>query len=243
MRALVPTGNPDSLVEIEQRPDPIPADDDVLIQVDAFSLNRADLLYLNVPASQWRVGIDFAGTVVKPAANGSGPKSGAYVMAHNPAGGGGAESATASAHLAIELPPRFEATVAAALPLAGLTAYRLVREARVKPGCRLLITGATGGVGHMVVELALRAGAEGHSARACSRRVGTACASWERPSYSRCWMASGPFDVLLESVGGAVMGEAVQKLSHRGLILWFGEASGQPVTLDFFRLFGGAARV
>jgi NADPH:quinone reductase len=45
--------------------------------------------------------------------------------------------------------------------------------------------------------------------------------------------ASGPFEVVFESVGGAVMGEAVRKLGRRGLVLWFGEASGQPVPLVF----------
>jgi NADPH:quinone reductase len=238
MRALLSSGQSDVLVTIAHRPDPVPADDEIVVRVEAFSLNRADLLHLNMPNSQWRVGIDFAGTVIRAAGIGRGPAVGARVMAHNPAGGGAAELATASVHRVVVLPSQFEFAAAAALPLAGLTAYRLINEAKLKAGSRMLITGATGGVGHLAVELAIKAGAE---VVALVRRKEAARRLQEFGASVITWIAgaAGTFNVVLESVGGAVMAEAVGKLAPRGLVLWFGEASGQPVTLDFFSMFGG----
>lgn len=238
MRALLSSGQSNVPITIVNRPEPVPADDEILVRVEAFSLNRADLHRLNMPNSQWRVGLDFAGTVIQAAANGRGPEVGARVMANNPAGGGAAELATASVHRVAELPPQLEFTTAAALPLAGLTAYRLIHAANLKVGSRVLITGATGGVGHLAVELAIRAGAE---VVAFARResAGQRLKELGASVITSIADATGSFNVLLESIGGAVMAEAVSKLAPHALVLWFGEASRQPVTLDFFSMFGG----
>ncbi|MCP2261618.1 Zinc-binding dehydrogenase [Streptoalloteichus tenebrarius] len=51
--------------------------------------------------------------------------------------------------------------------------------------------------------------------------------------------AERPFDVVLESIGGAHLSTAVSRARRDGLVLWFGQASGQPVTLDFFDYVAG----
>jgi NADPH:quinone reductase-like Zn-dependent oxidoreductase len=48
-----------------------------------------------------------------------------------------------------------------------------------------------------------------------------------------------PFDVVMESIGGAVLPRALRRLRAGGLLLWFGQASRTPVTLDFFAIFAG----
>lgn len=238
MLALVQTGNIDSPVKFDERPDPDPAADQLLIKVEAFSLNRADFLYLRSPGSDWRVGVDFVGTVIKPTSQGNGPKMGARVLAHNPAGGGGAQLAVAPARHAVELPAGFDTAVAASLPLAGLVALRLIREAHLQPGQRVLITGATGGVGPIATELAIRAGAV-VTALVPDLSMATRLRELGASIVSSLDDVSEPFDVVLESIGGEVMAAAIAKLRRRGLVLWFGQASGQPVTLNFFSVIGG----
>lgn len=238
MRALVRTDNPDNPVTIDERPDPVPTEDQLLIKVEAFSLNRADYLYLSMPGVDWRVGMDFVGTVVKPASHGHSPQIAARVLVHNPAGGGGAEFATVPTRHVIELPDGFDTAVAAGLPLAGLMALRMIREAHLQPGQHVLITGATGGVGPLTVELAILAGAK---VTALVRDLSTATRLRELGAHVVFSLddVAEPFDVILESVGGEVMAEAIGKLQRSGLVLWFGQASGQPVTLNFFSLLGG----
>jgi len=238
MRALIKTDNIDNIVTIGEKSTPIPTDDQLIVKVDAFSLNRADYLYLDILGVDWTVGIDFVGTVIKSAENGCGTKVGKRVMVHNPTGGGGAEFAAISINHAIELPDNFDVTIAAALPLAGLMALRLIREANLQSGHHVLITGATGGVGYITTQLAINAGAK---VTVLVRDVSTAIRLQKLGAtvVSSLNNITESFDIILESIGGEVMAEAIGKLKRNGLILWFGQASGQPIHLDFFSLFGG----
>lgn len=54
-------------------------------------------------------------------------------------------------------------------------------------------------------------------------------------------LADGPFDLVLESAGGASLAHALDRLRPGGTLIWFGEASREPVTIDFFRLLYGAS--
>ncbi|MBW4718676.1 zinc-binding dehydrogenase [Saccharothrix obliqua] len=243
MRALVPTGEPDVLVAPAEVPDPAPTADEAVVRVVASSLNRADLLYLTSaprlrPHEAWRPGDDVAGVVVAAAADGSGPAVGDRVVGHSPAGGGWAEYAAVATDRVAALVPGVDFATAAALPTAGTTAARLVRAAGPLLGRRVLLTGATGGVGHYVVELAAAAGAE-------VTAVAAPTEPWQRlPELGAEVVhdvadARAPFDVVLESVGGTHLTSALAKLRRGGLALWFGQASGTPVTLDFFAFFQG----
>lgn len=50
----------------------------------------------------------------------------------------------------------------------------------------------------------------------------------------------GPFDMVLESTGGASLARGLDRLRPGGTLIWFGQASREPVTIDFFRLLDGA---
>ncbi|MEE9926380.1 MAG: zinc-binding dehydrogenase [Brucella anthropi] len=236
MRALIATGNIDRLVEMGEVATPSPSEHEILVEVEAFSLNRPDFLWLAAPGSQWRVGIDFVGRVTKPARDGTGPARGDRVMVHAPHGGGGAEFAVAHARQAVTLPAEISNPVAAALPLAGLVALRLIRDAGIRRGHRVLITGATGGVGHLAVQLALNTGATVTALARPIEKTDSIEARGARVIHSLDDV-SEPFDVILESIGGDTLTQALLKLSHKGLVMWFGAASGQAASIDFFSFF------
>ncbi|WP_067489089.1 zinc-binding dehydrogenase [Actinomadura hibisca] len=237
MKALIATGRADEPVALADLDEPVPQPDQALVRVAAFSVNRGETFKLENPQG-WLPGKDIAGTVVRAAADGSGPSAGERVVAHLP-GGGWAELAAATTADLVALPPYVPFTTAAALPLAGITALRLLRAAGSVTGRRVLITGASGGVGHYVVELAAAAGAEITAVSATperGRRLRELGAAAVVPDAAA---ASGPFDVVLESVGGRSLPAALARLAPHGTLIWFGQASREPVTLDFFDFFAG----
>ncbi|WP_037914217.1 zinc-binding dehydrogenase [Actinacidiphila yeochonensis] len=238
MRALLPTGQAGALVVAGEAEEPVPEPGQALVKVEAFSLNRGELSRLRgAPRPGLRPGKDIAGLVVQGAADGSGPRTGQRVVAHPPHGGWAEYAAVGTDRLAV-LPEGVDAVTAAALPLAGLTALRLLRTAGCLSGRSLLLTGASGGVGHYVTELAVAAGAEVTAVTATPER-GARLAEFGARVVHRLADAQGPFHVVMESVGGASTAGALALLRPRGELIWFGQASREPAVLDFFRFFDG----
>lgn len=238
MRAFVPSPDPQRLVELADVVEPSPASDEVVVEVAAYSVNRGETFLLERPPEGWRPGKDIAGTVVKSAADGTGPEVGAHVVAHPPSAGWAERVAVKTAQIAA-LPEGVHETVAAALPLAGLTALRLLRVAGPVASRRLLMTGASGGVGHYFTELAAAAGAELTVLTATPERGARLRELGAHEVVQNLDDAAGPFDIVLESVGGHLTQQALVKLRTRGTLIWFGQASRTPPTLDFFRFWEG----
>jgi NADPH:quinone reductase-like Zn-dependent oxidoreductase len=144
----------------------------LLVRVHAASPNAADwhLLrgkpYLVRPQLGWRrprhqtFGTDVAGTVAAVGRGVAGFAVGDRVVA-NSGGRGFAEFAPLRADLTVELPDHVTFQEAATLPIAGVTALQGLRDvAGVGPGDRVLVNGASGGVGHFAVQIAVLLGAE-----------------------------------------------------------------------------------
>lgn len=239
MKALLPTGDPADLVVLGEAEEPRPGPGQVLVKVEAFSVNRGEILRLRgaLPGVGLRPGKDIAGLVVQAAADGSGPRTGQRVVGHPPGGGWAEYAAVDTGRLAV-LPDAVPAATAAALPLAGLTALRLLRTAGAMAGRSLLVTGASGGVGHYVTELAVAAGAEVTAVSATARR-GRRLAEFGATVVQDLAAAGGPFHTVMESVGGPTTARALALLRPRGELIWFGQASRQPAALDFFAFFDG----
>ncbi|MEY9877432.1 NADPH2:quinone reductase [Streptacidiphilus sp. MAP12-33] len=237
MRAFTATGRAERTVELSEVPQPQPRADEALVKVDAYSVNRGETFVLENPPPGWRPGKDVAGLVVQPAADGSGPAAGRRVVAHPPDSGWAEYVPVPTASLA-ELPDEVGTVAAAALPLAGLTALRLLRTAGALAGRRVLLTGASGGVGHYVVELAVAAGAQVTAVSSSAGR-GAALAGFGATVVERVEDAAGPFDVVLESTGGPNLAAALARLTPGGQLIWFGQASREPATLSFFDLLRG----
>ncbi|MEU1672159.1 zinc-binding dehydrogenase [Streptomyces roseifaciens] len=241
MHRLIPTGDAARPVAFAEVPQPVPEPGEALIKVEAFAPNRGETFLLEQPRAGHLPGKDVAGLVVQAAADGSGPGIGTRVVGH-PAQGGWAEYAAVPTHSLAVLPDGIDSVRAAALPLAGITALRLLRTAGSLTGRRVLLTGASGGVGHYVTELAVGAGAELTAVTATPER-GERLAALGAEVVHDVAAARGPFDVVLESTAGPDLPLALAKVRPGGTLVWFGQASRTPVTLDFFELLSGPERV
>lgn len=239
---LIATGDTD-LVGLDEVALPDPTPDQATVAVAAASVNRGEILLLEAGRTDGH-GKDVSGTVTRPAADGSGPPAGTRVVAHLD-GGGWAEQVNVTTDRLVPLPEAVDTEAAATLPLAGLTALRLLRVVQREEARRVLLTGASGGVGHVFCELA--AGAR-IAVTAVSRSPDRGARLLELGAESvvaAVEEAGGDFDVALDSVGGSTTGGALIELRPGGLLVWFGQASGTPAALDFFAVMDGpgAARL
>jgi NADPH:quinone reductase-like Zn-dependent oxidoreductase len=155
-------GGPD-VIRYEDAPKPAPGPGEVLIKVAAAGFNPADGgdrsgRYRSVTLP-FTLGFDVSGTVEEADA-GSGFAMGDGVIGRLDHGGASAEYAVAPADVLVRAPERIPLSDAAAIPVAGLTAWQAVNEhAQLKSGQRVLVNGAGGGVGGFAVQLAKLAGA------------------------------------------------------------------------------------
>ena len=145
------------IVGIDPRP---PLSDGALVSVRAFSPNRGEVRRAERAAESVRIGRDVAGVVDASAADGSGPPAGTRVVGFSPRMEGRAEQVPVRTGYLCPIPDGVSDAVAATLPVAGLTALHAVDECGAIMGTRVLVTGATGGVGMFAVQLARAAGGD-----------------------------------------------------------------------------------
>jgi NADPH:quinone reductase len=226
MLALVNTPKGPAPVEIREVPEPQPTRTEALLAVHSFSLNRGELRSFVNNEEGWIPGQDISGTILQPAADGSGPPAGARVVALTDEFGW-AQRVAVPAHRV------------AALPVAGLTALRALRHGGALLGQRVLITGAAGGVGHLAVQLAAHSGAHvtavaGRAERADGRReLGASDVVLGIEN------AQGRFWLILESAGGASLSTALKLVEAKGTVVVYGNSSGEPSTIGFADFRGG----
>ena len=244
MLALVAAPNALAKVELREVPEPSPDPHEALVRVRAISLNRGEVNRAMQAADGWRPGWDIAGEVLQSALDGSGPPVGTRVVGLLPEGGWCEYVAVPTAHLSA-IPDGCSFAAAAALPVAGLTALRGLGVAGRLLGKRVLVTGGAGGVGRFAVQLGKLAGAEvtavvGRPERAAGlRELGAANV------VVGIEAATGPFDLILESVGGASLARALSLVGRGGTVVTLGNSSREATTFDprdfFFaggRLYG-----
>jgi len=164
-------GPPEVLV-VETIEKPVPADDQLLVRVHAASINPADWHFIRgtpylirmdfgfgAPENP-RIGIDFAGTVEAVGRNVARFKPGDEVFGGRNGALADYITVTEGGNLALK-PAGVSFEQAAAVNVAGLTALQTLRDrAALKPGQRVLINGASGGVGTFAVQIAKSLGAE-----------------------------------------------------------------------------------
>jgi NADPH2:quinone reductase len=258
MRALAATGDA-GLIGFARVPVPVPKEGEALVEVRAVSLNRGELHRLETAQPAWRPGWDFAGVVSEvPTSGGArdlpGTVSGGPGPEEAPAPGtrvfGMASQAAWAEEMAVPIgslapiPDGLSFEEAAALPVAGLSALRMLRLYGDLSGRRVRVTGAAGGVGRYAVQLAHRAGAS------VTAVVG-------RPERERGLLELGAgeivgvddtgeepeFDLILESVGGGSLRDALMMCAPGGLVVSFGNSSRSPTGFSVSDFYPKQARL
>lgn len=233
MQAMVPDSRTAGRVRMDRVEAPKAEDGEVIIDVRALSINRGETLQLERPAAGWRPGKDVAGVISSVGRDVEGFETGMRVVAHAEASGW-AERVAVAADRVARLPDGIGWQTAAPLGLASLTALRLTRVTGPLASRRVLLTGASGGVGHAFVQLAAAQGAEvtavSRSADHGARLLELGAAKVVRHIDD----TSEPFDIAIESTGGLAPGQAWARLIQHGQLVWLGQASHEPAVLDFF---------
>ncbi len=231
------------VLALAEVPGPNPAADQLVAEVRAISLNRGEVRSVARAAEGAIPGWDVAGTVLEPAQLGASPSRGTRVVAMLDGGGWAERVAIPVARVAV-IPDGVGFDVAATLPIAGLTAVRALELGAPLRGSRVLVTGASGGVGQFVVQLAALEGANvtAVSSRAAQHEALRALGA--RDVVARIDDAKGPFDLILESVGGPSLTKAIELVGSEGVVAVFGNSSEQDSTLNARTLFNkGAATI
>lgn len=232
MKAIVNTPDGPRIAAVD---DPRPAGNAALVAVRAFSLNRGELALLEARTEQWRPGQDVAGVVVEPAVDGSGPPAGSRVLALVEEAGWAELAAVPTDRLAV-LPDQVSIEQAAALPLAGLTALRTLRLGGDLLGRRVLVTGASGGVGGTQVQLAAAAGAE-VTAVAGARHHDILLTHGTTSAVDDPAAARGAYDLVADWVGGGFLSAAIGKVAPRGTVV-LGSGSPDKTPINIYDFFG-----
>lgn len=243
MRALVAAPGTPGGIELRDVPEPEPAVNQAVVEERAVSLNRGECTALHQAEDGWRPGWDLAGVVADPAADGSGPAEGTRVVAWVN-GGSWAERAAVRTDHAAEIPAGLDFDVASTLPVAGLTALGTLARGGSLLAKRVAITGAAGGVGRFAVQLAARAGAHVIAVVGSPERASGLAELGANEIVEGLAAQGEPFDLVIESAGGASLAAAVARIAPEGVIVSFGNSSNEPVTFDprtFYRK--GPARI
>lgn len=237
MRAIVleHTGGPEALVSRDV-PEPVTGEGEELVRVRAVGVNYLELLvrtdrYTRAPELPWIPGLEVAGET----------ESGRRVLGLvRQSGGGYAERVAVDAGWLFDLPPEATFEEGAAFAMAFLTAWLpLTRQAPVRPGMRLLVTAAAGGVGSAAVQVGRALGAEVVAAVGSEEKAAlplslgaTAVATYERLEEL------GRVDVVLDPVGGDVLVSALRQLEPLGVAVAVGYAGGAWARVDPAQLVG-----
>jgi putative PIG3 family NAD(P)H quinone oxidoreductase len=240
----------DGEVVVAEHPDPQPGAGEVLVAVRAAGLNGADMLqragrYPAPTGSPADVpGLELAGEV---RARGPGAErfaEGARVMAIV-GGGGQAELAVVHERQLMPVPEPLDWPEAGGVPEVFTTAHdALFTQAGLRAGERLLVHGAAGGVGTAAVQLGRAAGAHvTATVRSAELRDAVAELGAHAVLDPEGFETHGPFDVVLELVGGPNLAADVNALATGGRVVVIGVGAGPKAELNLLALMGVRGRV
>jgi putative PIG3 family NAD(P)H quinone oxidoreductase len=238
--------------------DPIWGSADVLVEVRATALNRADLMqaaghYPPPPGASDILGLEMAGVIRGVGDRVSGWQVGDRVCALLP-GGGYAELAAVPQQMLMPIPAHWDFIQAAALPEVFLTAFvNLYMEAALQPGETVLVHGGASGVGTAAIQLCrvsgnpiiVTAGAD-DKCQKC-RELGAAAAINYRtedwPAAVRSLTRDAGVDVIMDMVGANYLSQNLSLLKLKGRLVFISTLGGGRGEIDLRQLMGRRLRL
>jgi NADPH:quinone reductase-like Zn-dependent oxidoreductase len=248
------------VLRVATLPDPTPGADEALIRIKASAVNPLDGIIRmgGFPIAKEPpliLGEEAAGVVER---NGAGLNAGEQVIVY----GGGlgvfrngtwAEMVAAPASLLRRLPDGISFEEGAALTNVGVTAYGALRTAELKAGETLVVLGATGGVGSAGVQIGKAIGAR---VIAVASTAGKAEKLQGLGADHVVALSNGPLaeqvqklsegkgvDVVLDTVGGGVTGQALSGLASFGRLIHLGYSAGTTLTVDSLDLISKPSKI
>jgi putative PIG3 family NAD(P)H quinone oxidoreductase len=239
----------DTKLSVEEHPDPEPGAGECLVRVRAAGLNGADMMQLrgHYPAPPGAPpdipGLELAGEVIARGPGADRFQEGDRVMAIV-AGGGQAELAVVHERILMPVPDSLDWLHAGGVPETFTTAHdALFTQAGLRAGERLLVHGGAGGVGTAGIQLGRVAGARvtatvrNPDSRAAVAELGAEVIEPEG------FAQRGPFDVILELVGGPNVADDLAALNLQGRITVIGISAGAKAEIDLRMMMGKRARI
>ena len=257
MRAVVITefGGPEVL-EVREVPDPEPAAGEVLVDVAATAINRADILQrqgnYKVPegASPYP-GLECSGTIAALGEGVTGWQVGDEICALL-TGGGYAERVAVPAGQLLPVPQGLSLIEAAALPETACTVWSMVFDiGRLQPGETFLVHGGSSGIGTLAIQLAHRHGTRVFTTAGTQRKVDVCrqlgadvAINYREQDFVEVIKAdSGGVDVILDNMGAVYLARNVDALAVEGRLVVLGLQGGRQAELDLGMLLSKRASV
>lgn len=256
MRAVVAdgTGGPEVL-SVGEVPDPTPAAGEVLLDVVATAVNRADTLqrqgfYPPPPGASDTIGLECSGRIAALGEGVEGWSVGDEVCALL-AGGGYAERVAVPVGQVMPVPGGVSLVEAAALPEVAATVWSNVfMTAHLARGERFLVHGGAGGIGTMAIQLAAARGAEvlatggsPEKLELCRSLGASRAISYRDEDFVEVLEKAGGADVILDNMGAKYLGRNVAALATGGRLVIIGMQGGAKGELDINALLRKRASV
>lgn len=240
-------GGPEVL-RVEDLPDPVVADDDVLIDVVGAGINRADVVqrqgrYLLPPDASDVLGLEVAGTVAARGRRVTGFSVGDRVMALLTSGGYATRVAAPEGQVTAA-PAGMDLIAAAGIPEVSATVVaNLCMAANLQQGDTVLIHGATGGIGTFAIQfvkalggrVAVTAGTEEKLVRA-SQLGADLLINYTDDDFAARMTADGGADIILDTVGAPYLSANIDALKPFGRLVTIGLQGGREASLSFPQL-------
>jgi putative PIG3 family NAD(P)H quinone oxidoreductase len=255
---VVKSENMKSLLVWEEVPDIKPGPDEVLVDIKATAVNRADLLqakglYPPPPGESAILGLEMAGVVSALGDRVKGPKIGDRVIGLL-SGGGYAQQAAIDSRMLLQMPDRWSFSQGAAVPEVWLTAFsNLFMEAGLTSGETVLIHAGGSGVGTAGIQMAREAGAvvyvtAGTAAKLdrCRELGATLGVNYKQQDIVEGVMAASQgrgVDIILDPIGGAYLNQNLDLLKDNGRLVNIGLLGGSSAEINLGAVLGKSLRI